>query len=162
MAYTTRDAGTDRPAVRHPKGFEPACKPDSVVGPCGPGAIISLDPRIAAGLQPPTCASAGRLICAFWRCSRWGLPSRRIAAALVSSYLAISPSPVTGLCLSVALSVTSLRLAVSQHRALGSPDFPQAITAQPFSPATARQTRTVHLYTVNVAIEIRKGTDTQS
>ena len=49
--------------------------------------------HIAARLVPPTCASASRLICAIWRCSRWGLPSRRITVALVRSCRTISPLP---------------------------------------------------------------------
>jgi hypothetical protein len=44
--------------------------------------------------------------------------------------------------LSVALSGGSLRLAVSQHRALWSPDFPLNINGAPLRPATARQART--------------------
>jgi len=42
--------------------------------------------HIAVRLCSPTCASASCLICASWRCSRWGLPGRRITATPVRSY----------------------------------------------------------------------------
>jgi len=83
-----------------------------------------------------------------WSCSGWGLPSRLITQPLVSSYLTISPLPalttilITTLiislnipfCLvasrwryvSVALSVGSPLLGVTQHPARWSSDFPPA------------------------------------
>ena len=67
-------------------------------------------------------------ICA---CSGWGLPSRRVATTLVVSYTTVSAFPFThkaqvGVFFSAALSVGSLRPAVSRHPALWSPDFPHA------------------------------------
>ena len=63
-------------------------------------------------------------ICPF---SRWGLPSRAVADALVRSYHTVSaflPPEGGGVFFSVALSVGSPRPAVSRHLALWSPDFP--------------------------------------
>ena len=77
-------------------------------------------------------------------CSRWGLPSRCVATTLVVSYTTVSAfllrrarmcPHVVGVFFSAALSVgsgfgnnscqiPSFRLAVSQHPALWSPDFP--------------------------------------
>ena len=53
----------------------------------------------------------------------------RSPGLLVSSYLTVSPLPVshlTGGLLSVALSLTSRPVGVTHHRALRSPDFPPA------------------------------------
>lgn len=85
-------------------------------------------------------------ICA---CSGWGLPSRRVAATLVVSYTTVSAFPFTrrvstqvGVFFSAALSVGLPRLAVSQHPALWSPDFPHACAgaqvARPSGPLRAR------------------------
>jgi hypothetical protein len=64
-----------------------------------------------------------------WSCSRWGLPSQPVARLLVSAYLTISPLPGTlaWRYVSVALSLRSLSLAVNQHPALWSSDFPRTI-----------------------------------
>ena len=75
-------------------------------------------------------------ICA---CSRWGLPSRCIAATLVRFYRTVSAFPKRlfpignqsrrlGVFFSAALSVGSPRPAVSWHLALRSPDFPHVAT----------------------------------
>ncbi len=70
-----------------------------------------------------------------WSCSGWGLPSQTVSRLLVSSYLTISPLPgiafsvchYSGRYVSVALSLRSLPLAVSQHPALWSSDFPRTL-----------------------------------
>lgn len=65
----------------------------------------------------------------FWSCSRWGLHSHIVAYMLVSSYL--HRSILTYLrrrSISVALSLKSPSLVVSQHPALWSPDFPRVAT----------------------------------
>ena len=65
-----------------------------------------------------------------WSCSGWGLPSQPVAWMLVSSYLAFPPLPVPSgghrRYISVALSLESPPLGVTQHPALWSSDFPQA------------------------------------
>ncbi len=63
-------------------------------------------------------------ICA---CSEWGLPSHIVTDMLVRSYHTVSAFHHRGwrVFFSVALSVGSLRPAVSWHPALWSPDFPQ-------------------------------------
>ena len=60
-------------------------------------------------------------------CSRWGLPSRAVADALVRSYRTFSAflPQSGGVSFSVALSVGLPRPAVSWHLALWSPDFPR-------------------------------------
>ena len=63
----------------------------------------------------------------------------RSPGLLVSSYLTVSPLPVsrlTGGLLSVALSLTSRPVGVTHHRALRSPDFPPADSM----PGTCRPT----------------------
>lgn len=70
-----------------------------------------------------------------WSCSGWGLPSQTVSRLLVSSYLTISPLPgiafsvchYSGRYVSVALSLRSPSLAVSQHPALWSSDFPRSL-----------------------------------
>lgn len=58
-------------------------------------------------------------------CTRWGLPSRQVTLPLVRSYRTVSSLPQKcGGLFSVALSLRSPSLAVSQHPALWSPDFP--------------------------------------
>ncbi len=91
-------------------------------------------PGVATGLEPPTRGSAGRVIAPVWRCTGWGLPSRRVTAPLVRSYRTFSPLPATadgrlGGVLSVALSVGFPRLGVTQHPALRCPDFPRDLAA---------------------------------
>jgi len=83
-------------------------------------------------------------------CSPWGLPSRRVAPPLVSSYLTISPLPrrddekirrrAFGGMLSVALSRTLRSVGVTHHGALRSPDFPPAAAAS--NPGGSRQPAT--------------------
>jgi hypothetical protein len=70
-----------------------------------------------------------RAIPSAWSCSRWGLPSQPVARLLVSAYLTISPLPGTlaWRYVSVALSLRSLSLAVNQHPALWSSDFPRTV-----------------------------------
>ena len=71
-----------------------------------------------------------------WPCSGWGLPSRHVTMPLVRSYRTISPLPTwpfgrycnVGGVFSVALSVRSPSLGVTQHPALWSPDFPPVPT----------------------------------
>ncbi len=79
-----------------------------------------------------------------WSCSRWGLPSQPVTRPLVSSYLTISPLPGSirgaGRYVSVALSLRSPSLAVSQHPALRSSDFPRTLP-----PAIACLTHTLML-----------------
>ena len=78
-------------------------------------------------------------------CSGWGLPSRRVTATLVVSYTTVSAFPFTlrqaaaqvGVFFSAALSVGSPRLAVSQHPALWSPDFPHVRTCPKASASRA-------------------------
>ena len=60
-------------------------------------------------------------------CTRWGLPSRQVTLPLVRSYRTVSSLPQKcGGLFSVALSLRSPSLAVSQHPALWSPDFPHS------------------------------------
>ena len=64
-----------------------------------------------------------------WPCSGWGLHGRPVTRPPVSSYLAISPLPpyaksFGGRYVSVALSVGSPLLGVTQHPARWSSDFP--------------------------------------
>ncbi len=77
--------------------------------------------------RPPVSRLAGRRRLPIWPCSGWGLPSSRCRhrdwCALTAPF---HPYPARGRggLLSVALSVGSPPLAVSQHPALRSPDFP--------------------------------------
>ena len=57
-------------------------------------------------------------------CIKWGLHSRKVTNALVSSYLTFPPLPQKRRYLSVALSLRSPSLGVTQHPALRSSDFP--------------------------------------
>src|SRR5436853_84052 len=63
-----------------------------------------------------------------WSCSAWGLPClrrrRRSGALLPHHFTLTRPLAGSGRYLSVALSVASPRLAVSEHAARGSSDFP--------------------------------------
>lgn len=87
-------------------------------------------------------------------CSRWGLHSRKVASALVSSYLTFPPLP-SSYCythlhrrfwryLSVALSLESPPLGVTQHPALWSSDFP---LLRIISAAIAWLTRKIYINT---------------
>ncbi len=75
-------------------------------------------------LQRPTQNNTGHVNVFIRSCSEWGLPSRLITQPLVRSYRTVSSLPFGGL-FSVALSLGLPPLAVSQHPALWSPDFPQ-------------------------------------
>jgi hypothetical protein len=114
---------------------------------CLPGLAAAQVAIIYLGQQLPTASSnqpgglqtsslqgrclGRRTIPPIWSCSRWGLPSRPVTRPLVSSYLTISPLPGciggAGRYVSVALSLRSPSLAVSQHPALRSSDFPRAL-----------------------------------
>jgi len=88
----------------------------------------------------PLLESCGDGAGPIWPCSGWGLPSRHVTMPLVRSYRTISPLPTgpfgsafakpcgrwsdVGGVFSVALSVRSPSLGVTQHPALRSPDFP--------------------------------------
>jgi len=88
----------------------------------------------------PPLDSSGDGAGPIWPCSGWGLPSRHVTMPLVRSYRTISPLPTgpfgyafakpcgrwsdVGGVFSVALSVRSPSLGVTQHPALRSPDFP--------------------------------------
>jgi hypothetical protein len=94
------------------------------------GRTDRTDPRRRAG------RSHARRLPPVRPCSPRGLPSRRVAPPLVSSYLTISPLPrrddedirrrAFGGMLSVALSRTLRSVGVTHHGALWSPDFPPA------------------------------------
>lgn len=103
--------------------------------------IISLGRRLpdASSNLPGTASGTGRPIVPAWFCSRWGLPGRlchhRRRCALTAPF---HPHPAClrmgALYLSVALAVGSPRLAVSQHRALWSADFPHLAQGETRSP----------------------------
>ena len=63
-----------------------------------------------------------------WSCSEWGLHSRLVTLSLVSSYLTFPSLPNTKInvrrYISVALSLESPPLGITQHSALWSSDFP--------------------------------------
>ena len=108
---------------------ESADKPDPVVD----GHLSGTD--IAAGLARSTRDVAGGPPCPCSTLLRMGFAEPlRFPGALVVSYTTVSPLPVPrdvrfpkaiGGLLSVALSVGSPRLGVTQHPALWSPDFPR-------------------------------------
>ena len=115
-----RHAWRGRRARKTEKALSPglfrsqADKPDSVVG------SHPSRPHVAVRLEPPTRGSASSFTASVWRCTGWGLPSRRVSAPLVRSYRTFSPLPATlkghiGGVLSVALSVGFPRLGVTQH-----------------------------------------------
>ena len=144
-------------ASRSPRGFS-ACrfsrgcpkgslrKRGSASGPIS--RVLSLDDHlsrapVARRLKRATRAHGGppcrAPICA---CSRWGLPSRAVADALVRSCRTVSaflPRAARGggVFFSVVLSVGSPRPAVSWHLALRSPDFPHALRRAIAWPARA-------------------------
>ena len=89
-------------------------------GSCGLPGDSSRALRSAERRRPP-----------IWPCSGWGLPASRLApgpgALLPHRFTLACPSrcrEAIGAIVSVALSVASLRLGVTQHPALWSPDFP--------------------------------------
>jgi hypothetical protein len=97
---------------------ESGCKPDSVVD----GHLSVRSTRDVTGGPPCPCSTL--LHVGFTE-------PPRSPGTLVVSYTTLSPLPVPGEAigglLSAALSVGSPRLAVSQHAALWSPDFPQLL-----------------------------------
>ena len=114
-----------------------ACKPDSVSRARHGTAAIYLVPPLPKG----SCGLPGddswalpsdqRRRPPIWPCSGWGLPASRLApgpgALLPHRFTLACPSrcrEAIGAIVSVALSVASLRLGVTQHPALWSPDFP--------------------------------------
>jgi hypothetical protein len=104
---------------------EPVCKPDSVEDghPSGPDRY-----RPALAAYPGLDRRA--TVVPAWPCSGWGLPShrghpRRWWALTPPFHPCLCPEAIGGL-LSVALSVGSPRLGVTQHPALWSPDFPRS------------------------------------
>ncbi len=110
-----------------------ACKPDSVPG--KPRAVvIHLGPPLptaSSGLPEPQAPRA-TASAPIWPCSGRGLPSRPCHQgrwwALTPPFhpYPSGPSPRRAVSLSVALSVGSPRLGVTQLPALWSPDFPRA------------------------------------
>jgi hypothetical protein len=102
-------------------------------------------PYVAIRLERPTRTRGGPPRCVPTRsCSGWGLPSQRVSALLVRSYRTVAPLPVpvplqgghwpSAVCISVALSLGSLPLGITQHPALWSSDFPRM---RPFGTARA-------------------------
>ena len=94
----------------------------------GGTTAIYLAPMLPSGSsdQPEGLVRAARGP-PIWSCSGWGLPSRRVSPPLVSSYLAFSPLSrfvIGTVWFSVALSVGSPLLGVTQHPARWSSDFP--------------------------------------
>ena len=139
---------------------ESACKPDPVpTGPRGPvGGDHPSRPAVAGGLQRSTRrsrAGSPRTTCAAPRGRGTFLTLLRVGftepswspRTLVVSYTTVSPSPPgqnqelepDGGLFSVALSRGSPRVAVGNHPALWSPDFPRRTLVG--SDAVARPTR---------------------
>ena len=111
---------------------EQACKPGSVRRRClrgaGGAAVISLGPAVARGLEQPTRGSAGRLISPYLALLRVGFawPARRRAAGgLLPRRCTLTGRSCGRRYVSVALSLGSPPLGVTQHPALRSPDFPR-------------------------------------
>ena len=114
-----------------------ACKPDSVSR-ARTGRRPSIwSPRCRKGScgLPGDCSRAlpsdERRCPPIWPCSGWGLPASRLApgpGALLPHRFTLACPPrergAIGAIVSVALSVASLRLGVTQHPARRSPDFP--------------------------------------
>jgi len=135
---------------------ESACKPDPVpTGPRGPvGGDHPSRPAVAGGLQrstrrsragsPRTTCAAGPRGPTFLTLLRVGFTEPSWSPrTLVVSYTTVSPSPPDarpgGGLFSVALSRGSPRVAVGNHPALWSPDFPRRTLVGPA--AVARPTR---------------------
>jgi len=90
---------------------------DIPLGPALPPASSELPGSAAGNRIAPLCALAPGGACR----------AARVATGAVRSYRTVSPLPAfAGGLFSVALSRESPRLAVSQHPALWSPDFPPA------------------------------------
>ena len=109
-ACPASSCGNKQQAIEFKRVEKRADKPGSVVG------NHSSRPVIADRLQPPTRRlGEQRHSLPIWCCSGWRLPRFTSATAGL---------PARGLLVSVALFLASRRLAVSQHPALWSPDFP--------------------------------------
>jgi len=94
---------------------------DIPLGPALPPASSELPGSAAGHRIAPLCALAPGGAC----------PAARVATGAVRSCRTVSPLPaLAGGLFSVALSRESPRLAVSQHPALWSPDFPPAVTGR--------------------------------
>src|SRR5690554_3173966 len=82
-----------------------------------------------------------------WSCSEWGLHSRLVTLSLVSSYLTFPSLPNTKInvrrYISVALSLESPPLGITQHSALWSSDFPH-IQSCDFVHAIIRLTHNIY------------------
>ena len=117
--------------------------------------------KVTLHLQRPTRELGGpRHRSPIWPCSGWGLPGQPVTRLPVVSYTTFSPLPAPARLLarepatraqngrryvSVALSLRSPSLGVTQHPALWSPDFPRLPVKIPAS-ATTRPTRPVPSY----------------
>jgi hypothetical protein len=118
---------------------EPACKPDSVRVDRG-GDHLSGSHVTAALVQPTRERWAGRppAVAGLAPCLallRVGFAEpRRSLGALVSSYLTVSPLPLTGRSLLCGTFRGLPRLGVTQHPALRSPDFPRPRSPRPRPP----------------------------
>src|SRR5260370_23379115 len=112
--------GQSRPVSRvlSPRIVTSAREADIPLGPALPSASSELPGSAAGNRIAPLCALAPGGAC----------PAARVATGAVRSYRTVSPLPgnFSGGLFSVALSRESPRLAVSQHPALWSPDFPPA------------------------------------
>ena len=137
----------DKAAVQREGADESACKPDPV-----PGRLTALrSATIHLGLPSPTgscglpagsdgppsnaCAAPRG---ASWSCSGWGLPSRPGHPgrwwSLTPPFHPYPPLAAGGGLFSVALSRGSPRVAVDNHPALRSPDFPRRRARPPTRP----------------------------
>jgi hypothetical protein len=100
----------------------------SISGAGAPGAAFATALR-------PTWTSPGRVGGPAWPCTGWGLPSRRVTAALVRSYRTISTLPVRGSRVAAPSAVSFLwhfpagfpGWALPTTLALRCPDFPRGI-----------------------------------
>ena len=85
---------------------------------------------VTSNLQHPTRSPDGPPVHdPIWTCSRWGLPCQvchQPRGELLPPRFTLACAEAIGGLFSVALSVGSRRLAVSQHPALCCPDFPLA------------------------------------
>ncbi len=89
---------------------------------------------VAGPLVPPTRDSAGRVIVPVWRCTGWGLPSRRRhrhrwCALTAPFHPYLRPLAASAVFSLLRSSVGFPRLGVTQHPALRCPDFPRGASA---------------------------------
>ena len=111
---------------RSGRGGDHPSSPDVTIGVKRP-TRGSRPSTLSLSRSPETSGQLGPLIRS---CSGWGLSSQPVSQSLVSSYLAISPLPAPRCYrgrwrfVSVALSVGSPLLGVTQHPARWSSDFP--------------------------------------